>query len=78
MSYNKVCIQYIGAIAQLGERCAGSAKVRGSSPLGSITLRKTAGFLILWSFFVPLAGLPEKLDIVLFLDYNRIHKGGNT
>jgi len=22
--------------------------------------------------------LPEKLDIVLFLDYNRIHKGGNT
>ncbi len=38
MSYNKVCVQYIGAIAQLGERCAGSAKVRGSSPLGSIIL----------------------------------------
>lgn len=37
MSYNKN--NTYGAIAQLGERCAGSAKVRGSSPLGSIQLK---------------------------------------
>ena len=37
-NYNEeyVCNVKIGAIAQLGERCAGSAKVRGSNPLGSI------------------------------------------
>ncbi len=43
MSYNKGCIQYIGAIAQLGERCAGSAKVRGSNPLGSILVERDRG-----------------------------------
>ena len=32
-------IDIYGAIAQLGERCAGSAKVRGSIPLGSIQLK---------------------------------------
>ena len=30
-------IERLGAVAQLGERRAGSAKVRGSSPLGSMT-----------------------------------------
>ncbi len=33
--YNKHDVTY-GAIAQLGERYAGSVEVRGSSPLGSI------------------------------------------
>lgn len=33
--YNKYDVTY-GAIAQLGERYAGSVEVRGSSPLGSI------------------------------------------
>ena len=31
-----VTLKTFGAVAQLGERRAGSAKVRGSSPLGSI------------------------------------------
>lgn len=35
--YNKHDVTY-GAIAQLGERYAGSVEVRGSSPLGSIPL----------------------------------------
>ena len=35
-------IDIYGAIAQLGERCAGSAKVRGSIPLGSIQLKNPA------------------------------------
>ena len=30
-------LKRLGAVAQLGERRAGSAKVRGSSPLGSMT-----------------------------------------
>ena len=32
-----------GAVAQLGERLAGSQKVRGSSPLGSIRMSIPAG-----------------------------------
>src|SRR5262249_58311490 len=32
-----------GAVAQLGERLAGSQKVRGSSPLGSITSADPSG-----------------------------------
>jgi hypothetical protein len=34
-----VTLKTFGAVAQLGERRAGSAKVRGSSPLGSIHVR---------------------------------------
>lgn len=34
---DKLSISYPGALAQLGERIAGSDEVRGSIPLGSIT-----------------------------------------
>lgn len=35
-SGGRVIIVYLGALAQLGERIAGSDEVRGSIPLGSI------------------------------------------
>ena len=41
---------YLGALAQLGERIAGSDEVRGSIPLGSII--KNAITLLRWRFFV--------------------------
>lgn len=42
-----------GAIAQLGERYAGSVEVRGSSPLGSIPLNPYSinkGFFVFFIF----------------------------
>lgn len=47
---DKLSISYPGALAQLGERIAGSDEVRGSIPLGSII--KNAITLLRWRFFV--------------------------
>lgn len=45
-----------GAIAQLGERYAGSVEVRGSSPLGSIPLNPyfIRVFLFVWNTAEPI------------------------
>lgn len=48
-SADKLSISYPGALAQLGERIAGSDEVRGSIPLGSII--KNAITLLRWRFF---------------------------
>ncbi len=76
--YNKHDVTY-GAIAQLGERYAGSVEVRGSSPLGSIPVNPYSirVFLFLMErfhselFCDPNSNIPRSISFLVYK--GRIH-----